>query len=203
MYKPNGLTSSHGILIVTADIASEAKAYSNYIKNYESETMKFFEFENNSGTRLNQMARPDQDISRINFESRINPESRISPDSRINSQIQINSPIRPTFNIPLTQLMENIQPKRPTDYELLTGPTDSELITRPTESSEKNGKEHEPEANLDPEPSSSYSSKTSSLDSRVKKKKRKNMKSVVIIGKMNHQTYLQAKTLILPMTVIT
>ena len=38
--------------------------------------MNVFEFENNSGTRLNiQMTRPDQDISQINPESRINPES--------------------------------------------------------------------------------------------------------------------------------
>ena len=58
---------------------SEAKAYSDYIKNSEFEIMKVFEFENVSGTRLNQMTRPDQDISRIN------PESRINPDSQINS----------------------------------------------------------------------------------------------------------------------
>ena len=32
MNKPNGLTSSHGILKVTADRVSEAKAYSEYIK---------------------------------------------------------------------------------------------------------------------------------------------------------------------------
>ena len=80
---------------------SEEKAYSDYIKNSEFETMKVFEFENNSGTRLNQMTLPDQDISRINPHSQINPESRInSPirinlDSRSNSLIRIGSPIRP------------------------------------------------------------------------------------------------------------
>ena len=47
--------------------------------------MNVFDFENNSGTRLNiQMTRPDQDISRINPESRVNRESRFNPDSRIN-----------------------------------------------------------------------------------------------------------------------
>ena len=51
-------------------------------KNSEFETMNVFEFENNSGTRLNiQMTRPNQDISQIN------PESRINPDSRINDPI--------------------------------------------------------------------------------------------------------------------
>ena len=59
----NGLTSSHGISKVAADRVSEAKAYSDYIKNYEFETMKVFEFENISRTRLNQMTQPDQDIS--------------------------------------------------------------------------------------------------------------------------------------------
>ena len=33
------------------------------LKNSEFETMKVFEFENNSGTQLNQMTRLDQDIS--------------------------------------------------------------------------------------------------------------------------------------------
>ena len=46
----DGLTSSHGISKVGADRVSEAKAYSDYIKNSEFETMKVFEFENNSGT---------------------------------------------------------------------------------------------------------------------------------------------------------
>ena len=46
----NRLTSSHGIAKVTADKASEAKAYSDYIKNSEFETIKVFEFKNNSGT---------------------------------------------------------------------------------------------------------------------------------------------------------
>ena len=71
----DGLSSSHGIAKVTSDRASEAKRYSDYIKKSEFETMNVFEFKNNSGSRLNQMTRPDQDISRIN------------PDSRINSQI--------------------------------------------------------------------------------------------------------------------
>ena len=53
--------------------------------------MNVFEFENNSGTRLNQniqMTPPDQDISRINPESRINTESRINPESRFNTDSQ-------------------------------------------------------------------------------------------------------------------
>ena len=87
--------------------------------------MYIFEFENDSGARLNQMTRPDQDISRIN------PDIRINPDSRINSRARINSLILPTFNIPLT---------RPSDFELLTRPTDFELLTRPKEFSEKNEK---------------------------------------------------------------
>ena len=76
-----GLTSSQGIANVTADRVSEAKAYSDYIKNSEFETTKVFEFENNYGTRLNQMTRPDQDISRINPDSQIIPDSRINLDS--------------------------------------------------------------------------------------------------------------------------
>ena len=55
--------------------------------------MKVFEIQNYSGTQLNQMTRPDQDISRINPESRIDPDSRINLDSRNNSPIRINSPI--------------------------------------------------------------------------------------------------------------
>ena len=51
----DGLMSSHGISKVAADRVSEAKAYSDYIKNSDFETMKVFEFENNSVTRLNQM----------------------------------------------------------------------------------------------------------------------------------------------------
>ena len=40
--------------------------------------MKVFEFENNSGTRLNQMTRPDQDISQINIDSQyIGPQSAL------------------------------------------------------------------------------------------------------------------------------
>ena len=46
----DGLTSSHGIAKVTVDRVSEAKAYSDSIKNYEWETMNVFERENNSGT---------------------------------------------------------------------------------------------------------------------------------------------------------
>ena len=65
----NGLTSSRGIAKVTADRVSEAKVYSDYIKNSEFETMKVFEIRNDSGNRLNQMTRPDQDISRINPDS--------------------------------------------------------------------------------------------------------------------------------------
>ena len=72
---------------VTADRVSEAKAYIDYIKNSEFKTMKVFEFKNNSGTRLNQMTRPDQDISQINHDSQINPDSPINPDSRINFPI--------------------------------------------------------------------------------------------------------------------
>ena len=56
------LTSSRGIVKVTADRVSEAKAYSDYIENSEFETMKVSEFENTSGTRLNQITQPDQDI---------------------------------------------------------------------------------------------------------------------------------------------
>ena len=59
----DGLTSRHGISKVTADRVSEAKAYSDYIKNSEFETMKVFEIQNDSGTRQNQMTQPDQDIS--------------------------------------------------------------------------------------------------------------------------------------------
>ena len=51
----DGLTSRHGISKVAANIVSEAKAYSDYIKKSEFETMKFFEIRNDSVTRLNQM----------------------------------------------------------------------------------------------------------------------------------------------------
>ena len=64
-----GLTSRHLIAKDTVDRVSEAKVYSDYIKNSEFETMKVFEFENNSGTQLNQITQPDQDIIRINPES--------------------------------------------------------------------------------------------------------------------------------------
>ena len=59
----DGLTSSHGISKVAADRVGEAKAYCDYIKNSEFETMKVFEIRNDSGTRINQMTRPDQNIS--------------------------------------------------------------------------------------------------------------------------------------------
>ena len=65
----DGLVSSHGIAKVTADRVSEAKAYIDYIKNSEFETVKVFEIRNYSATQLNQMTQPDQDISRINPES--------------------------------------------------------------------------------------------------------------------------------------
>ena len=93
---------------------SEAKAYSDYIKNSEFETIKVFEIRNDSGTRLNEMTRPHQNISRINPVSRIDSNSRINPNSRINSLI------RPTFNVQLTRPTENIQLTRPTDFEILT-----------------------------------------------------------------------------------
>ena len=47
------LTSSHGIAKVTSDRVGVAKKYNDYIKNSECEIMKVFEFENDSGTRLN------------------------------------------------------------------------------------------------------------------------------------------------------
>ena len=56
----NWIASRHRISEVTADRLSEAKAYSDYIKNSDFETMNFFEQENDSGTPLN------QNISRIN-----------------------------------------------------------------------------------------------------------------------------------------
>ena len=59
------------------------------------------------------------------FKWENNLGSRINPDSRI------NTPIRPTFNIPMTQLEENIQ---------LTRPTENISLTRPTEFSEGNEK---------------------------------------------------------------
>ena len=117
-----GLTSRHGISKVAANRVSEAKAYSDYIRNSEFETMKVFEIRNDSGTRLNEMTRPDQtisrinlvsridqNISRINMVSRIDPVSLNNPVSRINPNSRINSPIRPTFNIPLTRQTGNIQ----------------------------------------------------------------------------------------------
>ena len=98
-----------------------------------------------SGTRLNGMTRPDQNISRINPVSRFDPDSQINlvspidPDSRINPNNRINSPIRPTFNIPLTRPTENIPLKQPTDFEIFTRPTDSEFPTLPTDFEEQTG----------------------------------------------------------------
>ena len=66
MDNTDGLTSSHGFLEVAADRVSEAKSYSDYNKNSELGNMKVFEIRNDSGTRLNKMTRPDQNISRIN-----------------------------------------------------------------------------------------------------------------------------------------
>ena len=65
MDNSDGLKSSHPIEAVKADRVSKAKAYSDYIKNPEFETMNVFELEHNFGTRLNQniqMIRPDQNI---------------------------------------------------------------------------------------------------------------------------------------------
>ena len=74
----DGPTSSHGISKVAADRVSEAKAYSEYVKNPEFKTIKVLRIQNDSGTRLNQMTEPDQDISRLNPDCQINPESRIN-----------------------------------------------------------------------------------------------------------------------------
>ena len=89
----DGLTSRHRIVEVTADRVSEAKRYSDNIKNSDFETLIFFEIRNNSGTPLNQMTRPEKYISQINPESQIIPDSQINLDSRINSPIRVNSPI--------------------------------------------------------------------------------------------------------------
>ena len=48
----DGIASRHRIAEVTVDRVSEAKAYSDYYKNSEVETMNIFERENNSGTQL-------------------------------------------------------------------------------------------------------------------------------------------------------
>ena len=50
----NGLTSRHSIAEVTSDRVIKAKAYSDYIKSSEFETMNVFERENDSRTQLNQ-----------------------------------------------------------------------------------------------------------------------------------------------------
>ena len=46
----NGLVSRHHIAESTSDRVSEAKVYSDHIKNSEFETINVFERENNSGT---------------------------------------------------------------------------------------------------------------------------------------------------------
>ena len=61
---------------------------------------------------------------------------------------------------------ENIQRTLPTD---IVTRLDENQLTRSTDSS-KHEEIHKPEVNPDPEPSSSDSSETSSLDSRAKKK---------------------------------
>ena len=64
--KCNRLRSRHCIAEVRTDRVSEAKAYSDYTKISEFETMNVFERGNNSETRLNQniqMTQPDQNIS--------------------------------------------------------------------------------------------------------------------------------------------
>ena len=50
----DGIASRHRIAEVTADRVSEAKTYSDYIKKSELETMNVFEWEKNSGNRLNE-----------------------------------------------------------------------------------------------------------------------------------------------------
>ena len=60
-----GINSRHRIAEVTAVRVSEEKAYSDYIKKSEFETMNVFERESNFGTRLNeniQMTQPDRNI---------------------------------------------------------------------------------------------------------------------------------------------
>ena len=52
MNHSNWLASRHSITEVTAEIKSEANAYSDYIKNSQFETMKVFEREYNSGIGL-------------------------------------------------------------------------------------------------------------------------------------------------------
>ena len=168
--------------------------------------MNFFEFENNSGNRLNQMTRPDQNISRIN------PESRINLDSRINYSIRINSPIRPTFNIPLTRSTENIQPTRPMENIPPSQPTvlsyshDQRVLRyshdrrnfqrqmkkrmnrRWTQTQNLHRQIHQRHLNLTQE---------------RRKIKARRRKSVVSMGKMACQTHLRATTLILLMAFIT
>ena len=145
------LASRHCIAKVTADRVSEAKAYSDYIKNSEFEIINVFEQENNSGTRLNeniQMTRPDQNIQM----------------TRLNENIPLTRPTDLS-----NQLNKNIPLTRPTENSPLTRPTDFEPLTRSTEFSEDNEKEHVPD-DPDPEPSSSDSS--SKKNKRDKKKKR-------------------------------
>ena len=88
------------------------------------------------------------------------------------------------------------------DSELPTLPMDFEVLTLPTEFSEKNEKDHEPEVNLESEPSLSDSSEISSSDSEQRKRKAKRRKSVVSIGKMTRQIQCRVMTLIHPRTFI-
>ena len=71
-----------------------------------------------------------------------------------------------------TSSPENIQQTLPMNIETRL---ENNQLTRSTDSS-KHEEMHEPEVNLDPEPSSSDLLETSSLDSRAKKKKSKKKK---------------------------
>ena len=84
-------------------IVSEAKAYSDYIKNSEFETMNAFEQENSSGTRINSGIRLTEDNSGNRINSGIQPTEN-------NSLSRLNE------NSPLTRPRENIPPTRPTDF---------------------------------------------------------------------------------------
>ena len=73
----------HRIAEVTGYRVSEEKAYSDYVKNSEFETINIFERENNSGTRLNeilQMTQPDQNIKMTQPDQNI---QRTQPDQNI------------------------------------------------------------------------------------------------------------------------
>ena len=105
------IASRHGCKEFTLGIVSKAKAYSDYIKNSEFETMNVFERENSSETRINSGIRLTEN----------------------NSWTQINSGIRLTENNSLTRLTENSPLTRPTEKIPLTRPTD--FVTRLTEKS--------------------------------------------------------------------